>query len=176
MLIGFLQDHQALLDGIGIFLCLLILGCLIGKWLKSGRKVKHQGAVPDFGDQVIQCMVSEHTHRAVKTVMAGIEKELRSLAARSLDGDFAGDPRPLQIGSLPGEVISGSTDPQSTRPAEHPADDAVAAVSGLLEQGMDISGISRKVQRPVAEVELCAWLARYRQKVRIDPDTRYGRQ
>jgi len=170
------QDHETVLDGIGIILCLLIICYLIYNRVKYGRMVCGPDAGHNFQDQVTRCMVAQQSRRALTAVMAKVIEELQSLEKETKNEALAGALPPLE--NDPQRADSdpwGGNDP-SARTSENLPHELVAAVSGLIETGMGILEISRSVQRPVAEIELCAWLAHNRNRLHKNAETGFRRQ
>lgn len=169
-------DYATVLDGIGIALCLVIIGYLIYSRVKTGRMVGRQDAAADFGDHMLQCMVSQQIRSVLMAVTEKVCEQLQSSEAGSQQ-HFPAGPMPAQRNQ------SQSTDPdpwdigdRCERSEENRPHESVAAVSSLLETGMGIADISRSIRRPVAEIELCAWLAQQRLRNGNDADPGNRRQ
>ena len=175
-LIQIVQDHETVLDGIGIILCLLLICYLIYNRVKYGRMLCGPDPVQDFGDQMTRCMVTQHSRRALTAVMAKVIEELQWLEKGPENEALAGELPPLGIDPQRADSDQwGGNDP-GARTSENLPHELVAAVSSLIETGMGILEISRSVQRPVAEIELCAWLAQNRNRLRKDAETGFRRQ
>ena len=153
-MIRFIQDNGTILDGIGITLCVLIIGYLICNRVKYGRMVRQVEKRQDFGNQVIGSMVSQQIRDLLISVMEKVESELHPLEGPTLETTRGVRP-------VSGQAVLSAGD-RSRQARADTQNEAVSAVSRLVAAGMGLSDISRSVRRPLAEVELCAWLGRHR--------------
>lgn len=171
MLIRMVQEYGFVLDGMGIALCVAMIGYLIRNRVKAGRLVRQSAPSPDFGDQVLQSMVTQHTRRVLMVAMAKVGQELQSLGRGDPIDLLAGDLLPQRIEASPSEAVPFHGVRRNAGSPRNPQLGSLAAVFGLLETGKSVADISRSVQRPVAEIELCAWLAQHRTGGRKTPET-----
>ena len=171
MLIRMLQEYGFVLDGMGIALCVAMIGYLIRNRVRTGRLVPQPAQVPDFGDQMLQSMVTQHTRRVLMAAMAKVGQELQSLGRGDQMDLLAGDLLPQRVEAPRPKAASFPGVQRSAGLSQNMRQDHLAAVFGLLETGTAVADISRSVQRPVAEIELCAWLARHRTGGRKEPET-----
>ena len=170
-MIRFIQDHGTVLDGIGVTLCLLIIGYLICNRGRYGRMIRRVEQKQDFADHVVRSMVSQQIRGVLMAVMEKVDSELHLLDAGTSDPMPGDRPLPAHAGSQRAASIPWAAGNPGKPASVDPREEPVSAVSRLVEAGMGIADISRSVRRPVAEVELCAWLGRHRSGRQKEPAT-----
>ena len=165
------QDIGTVLDGIGITLCLVIISYLISNRVKLGRMERQRETDPDFGDQVMQCMVSQQIRRVLTAVMAKVDEELHWLAAASPTSGAAGDELPQWLESPAVATAGRNRLADSAMGAGNGSSELDAAADDWIEAETARAAVTRPGRRPVAEIELCAWIDRQRSKRQEAADT-----
>jgi hypothetical protein len=170
-----LQDIGTVLDAIGITLCLVIICYLIFNRVKRGRLERRRETDQEFGDQVMQCMVSQQIRRVLTAVMAKVDEELHWLAAASPTSVAAGDELPQWFASPAVSTAGQKRLAGSAIGADNGSPEWGAAADDWIEAETARAAATRPERRPVAEIELCAWIDRHRSKKQEAADTG-GRQ
>ncbi len=156
-----LQDVGTVLDGIGITLCLVIICYLIFNTISRSRVGRPREADQEFGDQVMQCMISQQIRKVLTAVMAKVDEELHWLAAASPSGSAPGD-RPLRwVDSPAAAAVGPGRLADSIVGADNASHNRDAAVHGWPETESRRATATRPTRQPVAEIELCAWIDRH---------------
>ena len=168
------QDIGTVLDGIGITLCLVIICYLIFNRIKLGRLASQRETSQEFGDQVMQCMVSQQIRRVLTAVMAKVDEELHWLATASPIGGAAGD-EPSQWFDSPAVATAGRNRfAGSVIGADNGSPELDAAADDWIDAETARAAVTRADRQPVAEIELCAWIDRQRSKKQEAADTGRG--
>lgn len=165
------QDVGTVLDVIGIALCLLIICYLIFNRIKLLRVERRREAGQEFGDQVMQCMVSQQIRRVLAVVMAKVDEELHWLAAASSSDAATGDQLPRWVDSPAAAAVGRSRLAGSTIGAVNGSRQLDATATGWFEAESTSATVTRPKRQPVAEIELCNWIDRHLSKKQEAADT-----
>ena len=165
------QEYGTVLDAIGISLCLAIMGYLIYSRVKYGRKVRRQQLSQDFGDQVVQSMISQQIRRVLTAVMENVDQELNLLAA-SLPADAtAGSGNVRSIGLPPAAAGAAGGFAHYRMSSEDRPQHSVPAGAGLIKSQSGLAAGAQPRRLSMAEVELSDWIDQHRNKDRDKADT-----
>ena len=156
MVIELLQHWQIAVDGLQIFLCLLILFFLVRSYrrkLKTNMMSANNPFNSDFNFQVFTKAINQQVELAFTNILQVVDNERRNLDKVSQFQQFNyTESGPKQV--LPPAPVShrGNTQPNMIEAAKQ--NERQTSIQQLANQGMSARQISDELKTPLGEVEL----------------------
>jgi len=147
-------------NGIQIFMCAVILGCLIRRRLKfrfPGAHAETGSPAPVFSQEVLLQTIRQQTEQALQSILTAVEAERDKLQRLLVSADVPHRPVAAQIAETAADQIPfrlGESDPEVTDQSRY------AGLKGLADRGLSPRQIADQVKLPAGEIELALKLQR----------------